>query len=485
MLNFADRASLLPGLRPASWRGKTFWVIDIEHEIGRRIHATLYPGLDLKTFDDTGPLDGPIDVSGLVIGDDYVQQAEALHAAFRKAGSGTFIHPWRGPIDCVLSRPARISFASDELRVARIDVTFEPTGEEVGVGGLLGGFLGGLVGGLFSSIAGIIGAVAGVVGAVFGVVNAVLSVAVMAVSIWNFGVGVVAGVVSIARAIVGATREAPRLLPIAASLSARTALASTLTGRPAVASALARILSEVPAEFSASFRSTPRSGVGLAASPTAAPPSSSAAVISAAPDPRRGAELMLRIGATLGAFAGIPAASGSASFEAGRSELAAIAADPERAPLIAALRRPSSLTEKLIYLAAESGFIAEAVSLATEIAFDSRQDAQAWQDRLDAAITATCERASVLAFEAPAEASALWQTLEKLRGVVAIDLSEIIGRLPAATRIDPPRGSTWLLAQHLAGDDPSRVVETLHDIRRRNRLRHPALLGSDKIEVLR
>ena len=472
MLNFADRASLLPGLRPASWRGKTFWVIDIEHEIGRRIHATLYPGLDLKTFDDTGPLDGPIDVSGLVIGDDYVQQAEALHAAFRKAGSGTFIHPWRGPIDCVLSRPARISFASDELRVARIDVTFEPTGEEVGVGGLLGGFLGGLVGGLLSSVAGIIGAVAGVVGAVFGVVNTVLGVAVMAVSIWNFGVAAVAGVIGIARAIVGATREAPRLLPIAASLSARAALASTLSGRQAVASALARVLSEAPAELGAPFRPAPRSGVGLAETPGQSRPPTQ---LSLPPDPRRGAELMLQIASTLGAW-------GSGAQAAA---LNAIAADPERSALVADLRRPASLTEKLIYLAGEAGFLGQAVSLAVEISYDSRQDAQGWQDRLDAAITATCERASALAFEAPAEASALWQSLEKLRGTVAVDLSEVIGRLPAAERILPPRGSTWLLAQHLAGDVPSRVVETLHDIRRRNRLRHPALLGSDAVEVLR
>lgn len=485
MLNFADRASLLPGLRPASWRGKTFWVIDIEHEIGRRIHATLYPGLDLKTFDDTGPLDGPIDVSGLVIGDDYVQQAEALHAAFRKAGSGTFIHPWRGPIDCVLSRPARISFASDELRVARIDVTFEPTGEEVGVGGLLGGFLGGLVGGLFSSIAGIIGAVAGVVGAVLGVVNTVLSVAVMAVSIWNFGVAAVAGVIGIARAIVGATREAPRLLPIAVSLSARVALASSLTGRATVATALARVLSEAPAEIGAVFRPSPRSGVGVAASAATASTAPISATASVEPQPRRGAELMLRIAATLGTFAGIAPASASGSLDAGRAELAAIAADPDRSALLAELRRPASLTEKLIYLAAEAGFVAEAVSLATEISFDSRQDALVWQDRLDTAISASCERASVLAFAAPAEASALWQALEKLRGVVAIDLSEIIGRLPAAERIAPPRGSTWLLAQHLAGDDPSRVVETLHDIRRRNGLRHPAVLGSGPVEVLR
>lgn len=263
----------------------------------------------------------------------------------------------------------------------------------------------------------------------------------------------------------------PRLVPIAISLSARAALASTLTGRPAVASALATILSQAPAELGAVFRPAARSGVGRAEVPGV----SSSAASPAEPEPRRGAELMLRVADTLGAWA-----SGTTG-----PELAAIAADPERAALIAGLRRPSSLTEKLIYLAAEAGFVAEAVSLATEIAFDSRQDAQAMQDRLDVAISAACERASVLAFEAPAQASALWQSLEKLRGVVAIDLSEIIGRLPAATRIDPPRGSSWLLAQHLAGDDPARVVETLHDIRRRNGLRHPALLGSDPVEVLR
>ncbi len=64
MLDFANPGSLLPGLRPAAWRGVTFWVIDASHTVGRRIHATLYPGLDLKTHDDTGPLDGPFRISG-------------------------------------------------------------------------------------------------------------------------------------------------------------------------------------------------------------------------------------------------------------------------------------------------------------------------------------------------------------------------------------------------------------------------------------
>lgn len=130
---FDDIDGLLPGLLPAAWRGQRFWVINAQHSVGRRIQQVLYPGLDLKTHDDAGPLDGPIRISGLVIGDDYVEQAQALHAAFRQAGPATLIHPWRGPITCVLFRPATIEFDVKELRVARIDAEFDPVGPRASI----------------------------------------------------------------------------------------------------------------------------------------------------------------------------------------------------------------------------------------------------------------------------------------------------------------------------------------------------------------
>jgi hypothetical protein len=448
MLDFANPGSLLPGLRPAAWRGVTFWVIDASHTVGRRIHATLYPGLDLKTHDDVGPIDGPFRISGLVIGDDYVAKVKALEAVFRAPGPGTFMHPWLGPVDCVLLRPAEISFASDELRVARIECEFDPTGEDV-----LSGLAGGLLGGVFASLSGLLGAVGGLIGAAVGLVSSVLSVVPMALAIFSFGLGAIGTVFSIASNIVGAVAQAAMLVPIARAVAGAFSRAISSGDRKAVAFSVAQILAGYPAQLGAAFRPQPPAALGPSSEAPAATPY--------VPDPRAGAALMFRIADQIALRA---AATGPADL-------------PGRAPV--------SATERLVYLAAETAFVAEGISLMAEIDFESRQDAQGWQGKAEAALGGASSRASGLAGEAPAVVAALWQALEETSARLSIDMSEVIGRLQPVITIEPPRADAWLLAQHYAGDDPRQVVPMLHDIVRRNRLRHPAILGAGPIEVLK
>jgi hypothetical protein len=504
MLDFANPGSLLPGLRPAAWRGVTFWVIDASHTVGRRIHATLYPGLDLKTHDDVGPLDGPIRLSGLVIGDDYVSKAEALGRAFRAAGSGTLMHPWRGPIDCVLLRPAEISFAADELRVARIECEFDPTGD---------GPLGGLLGGAFGSLTGLLGAVRGLLGAATGLIGSVLSVALMPLAIFSFAVGAVGTVFSIASSVVGAVVQAAVLVPLARGLASAFSRAIGNSDRKVVAATLADLVGRYPATLGAAFRPQPPAALGpsaesaaLQAAGLASAGTASTARTAAqapAPEPRAGASLMFTIAAVIAARAADPSAPPPAGGS-GNPVLDAVLA-PFAGPVTARLpgiadviaagaalasaglpgRAPVTATERLIYLAAETAFVSEAVSLMAEIAFESRQEALGWQSWAEAALSGASTRAAGLAGEAPAVVAALWQALEETRGRLAIDMSEVVGRLPSVLSIEPPRAGAWLLAQHYAGDDPRQVVPMLHDIVRRNRLRHPAVLGAGPIEVLK
>ena len=448
MLDFANPSSLLPGLRPAAWRGVTFWVIDASHTVGRRIHATLYPGLDLKTHDDVGPIDGPFRISGLVIGDDYVAKTKALGAVFRSPGSGTFMHPWLGPVDCVLLRPAEISFASDELRVARIECEFDPTGEDV-----LSGLAGGLLGGVFASLSGLLGAVGGLIGAAVGLVSSVLSVVPMALAVFSFGLGAISTVFSIASSVIGAVAQAAMLVPIARAVAGAFSRAIANGDRKVVASAVAQILGDYPAQLGAAFRPQPPAALG--------PSSEAAATKPYVPDPRAGTALMFKIASQIALRAS----------DAGPADL------PGRAPVTA--------TERLIYLAAETAFVAEGISLMAEIDFESRQDAAGWQSRAEAALAGASSRAAGLAGMAPGVVATLWQALEETSGRLAIDMSEVIGRLQPVITIDPPRAGAWLLAQHYAGDDPRQVVPMLHDIVRRNRLRHPAILGAGPIEVLK
>lgn len=459
MLDFANPSSLLPGLRPAAWKGVTWWVIDARHTVGRRIHATLYPGLDLKTHDDTGPLDGPIRLSGLVIGDDYVAKAEALGRAFRSPGSGTLMHPWRGPIDCVLLRPAEISFAADELRVARIECEFDPTGEDA-----LSGLAGGLLGGVFASLGGLLGAVGGLIGAAVGLVSSVLSVVPMALAIFSFGISAIGTVFSIASSIIGAVAQAAALIPIARAVGAAFDRALGNGDRQVVATSVAAILGGYPAELGAAFRPQPPAALG--------PSSEAPATKPYVPDPRAGAALMFRIAATIAVRA---AGTGAATLPGG------VPINPASLPG----RAPVSTIERLVYLAAESAFVAEGISLMAEIDFESRQDAAGWQAQAEAALAGAGGRAAALAGEAPAVVAALWQALEATSARLSIDMSEVIGRLQPVITIEPPRADAWLLAQHYAGDDPRQVVPMLHDIVRRNRLRHPAILGAGPIEVLK
>ncbi|MFC5421021.1 DNA circularization N-terminal domain-containing protein [Bosea eneae] len=512
MLNFANPGSLLPGLRPAAWRGVTFWVIDASHTVGRRIHATLYPGLDLKTHDDTGPLDGPIRLSGLIIGDDYVSKAEALGRAFRSPGSGTLMHPWRGPIDCVLLRPAEISFAADELRVARVECEFDPTGDGP-LGGLAGGLLGGLLGGAFGSLTGLLGAVGGLLGAATGLIGSVLSVALMPLSIFSFAVGAVGTVFSIASNIVGAVVQAAVLVPLARGLAGAFSRAIGNSDRRIVAASLADLVGRYPATLGAAFRPQPPAALGPSAESAALQAAGLASAGTAgtartaaqapAPEPRAGASLMFTIAAVIAARAADPSVppppggSGNPVLDAVLAPFAdpvaarlpgisdAIAAGAALASAGLPGRAPVTATERLIYLAAETAFVSEAVSLMAEIEFESRQEAQAWQGWAELALSGASTRAAGLAGEAPAVVAALWQGLEATSARLAIDMSEVVGRLPAVLSIEPPRAGAWLLAQHYAGDDPRQVVPMLHDIVRRNRLRHPAVLGAGPIEVLK
>lgn len=446
MLDFANPGSLLPGLRPAAWRGFTLWAIDVEHEVGRRIHATLYPGLDLKTHDDVGPLDGHIQFDGLIIGDDYVAQAKALMALCRQPGPGTYMDPWLGPKDCVLIRPARISFASDELRVARVQLVFDPTGD-----GLLSGLPG--ISGLFASLSGLLGAIGGVIGAAVGLVSSVLSVVPMALAIFSFGLGAISTVFSIVDRVIGAVAQAAVLVPVARAVMGAFSRAIANGDRKVVASAVAQILGGYPAQLGAAFRPQPPAALGPSSEAPAAKPY--------VPDPRAGAALMFTIASQIAARA-----SGATSADL-----------PGRAPVTA--------TERLIYLAAETAFVAEGVSLMAEIDFESRQDAAGWQAKAEAALAGASSRAAGLAGDSPGVIATLWQALEETGGRLAIDMSEVIGRLQPVLTIEPPRASAWLLAQHYAGDDPRQVVPMLHDIVRRNRLRHPAILGAGPIEVLK
>lgn len=115
----------LPGLLPASFRGISFFVPDASTEVGRRVAEHLFPGVDAAAYDDFGLAPELIDIEGMIVGDDYIQQAQALKSAFNTAGPGTLVHPWFGPMSVIMEQSAEISFSAFELRVVRFSATFK------------------------------------------------------------------------------------------------------------------------------------------------------------------------------------------------------------------------------------------------------------------------------------------------------------------------------------------------------------------------
>lgn len=440
---FDDVDGLLPGLLPAAWRGQRFWVINAQHSVGRRIQQVLYPGLDLKTHDDAGPLDGPIRISGLVIGDDYVAQAQALHAAFRQAGPATLIHPWRGPIRCVLFRPASIEFDVKELRIARIDAEFDPVGPKASI---------------LTSTSAALSALTGIETAAAALSRFILQASPVAAAIRARAIGAVSTAVTVGNDWCTRSSRAAALLPAIATARQSFTTAAAIADRASGAAALAQIAPSSFAALAQVYRPQPASGIGAGDSASAAPVA----------DPRGGATLLLSIAADLGRRS----RKGEAATVSGLSTLS-----PED--------YPTSAAERAVLLGAEVAALTEAAGLTLLISFTSRQEAEEHAATLDLALRRSQSSAAALAQDLAAPAAALWRALTEARTRLSLDLSEVAGRLPAVQRIEPPASaSVFLLAQHLAGDDPASVIAFAEDIVARNRLRHPAILGSDAIEVL-
>lgn len=442
---YDDADGLLPGLLPAAWRGLRWWVPDVSDTVGRRIHTQLYPGIDLKTHDDTGPLDGPVRMRGLVIGDDYIAQAEALRAAFRQAGPGTLIHPWRGPIRCVLLRPAEISFDSKELRVARIDAEFDPV-TPAGIGQLGG------------TLSGVLSALTALRDAAVSLVTGSLAASPMALALYSRGISATGTAIDVAADWAARSRSSAALLPSVAASRTAFAVATATPVRATAAPLLAQVPATLSTALAASFKPQPAPGIGPGG----------AALPVVAPDPRQGATLLLTIAADLGRRLRPNEAPGVTGLE----------------PLAEAAA--TALTERAVLVGAEVAVLSEAAALIVAIDFVSRQEAQGYAARIDEALRRSTVSAAGLANEAAAPAATLWRGLNATRAQLAMDLSEAIGRLPSVELVTPPgRAGAILLAQHLVGDDPSAVFAYAADIVARNRLRHPAVLGAGAIEVLR
>ncbi|QIB34743.1 DNA circularization N-terminal domain-containing protein [Ancylobacter pratisalsi] len=422
---FDNATDLLPGLLPAAWRGVPFFMPDSAHDVGRRVLLTYFPGIDMPAAEDFGDYAGPINVSGVYVGADYVAVAAALELAFRTPGLGTLLHPWLGEKTVICERPASIRFADRALGLVTFDASFTPVTVDLAP--------------VTSTLSGLLGA-ADLVIASAGVFITASLVGASAVAVLAHAHDTASACASVVDDTVADAPERPGLTPNLAPASAAVALAVAADSGGAASADLAAAVTGLGGPIAAAGITVPAPAISPAAGYEAPEPPITA---------RRAVTLLRQIAAAI------------AGIETLNVPAAALA------------------------LGARVAALAHACRAAADIAYESRQDATSVRAALDGELAAVGELAADFAQDAPGAGAALWVAIADLRAALARDLSEIIGRLPSVITVTPPYGiSAWLVAQHYAGDDPRDVVAMMQDLVSRNRLRHPGLISSDTIEVL-
>ena len=129
--------------------------------------------------------------------------------------------------------------------------------------------------------------------------------------------------------------------------------------------------------------------------------------------------------------------------------------------------------------------LADAMQAASDISYDSQQEAAAWRDRLAAALDAAATAAALQVPVNALTATPLWRALMAARTAWLADMSATIGRLPPVLTLTPPtQAPVWLLAYYLYGDWPDRMLGGYLDIVARNDIRNPALPPPGPLEIL-
>ena len=410
----------------ASYGGVGFYVVDGSDEAGRRLLRFLFPGQDAVAFEDLGQLDGEIEIKGVLVGDDFVEQAQRMRAVFYTPGPQTLTHPWLGELR-VVQAPGKLpkfSFAQDEIRIARFTLTvlrWTPAQPPA-----------------INTLQSILFAIEDAQLAVNQFLAATLAPAVLTLA----AIGYVQGFVNLVAAewtvLTGSAKDAA-VAPAAVAPIAAMGTVATVTVDSNYGMNIAGLLGGVPAAIA---------GTSTPIIPAAVAPGGSTTT-PVAVDPRVTATAILQALPTM-ATAATAAAPGPA-----------------------------------LSLAAQSLALSYAVSAASNITFTSQQEARTWFTQLATALDAA---STLAASQVPTQATAagtLWRALVALQAALAADMNATIGRLPAVetlTLTSPV--SVWLIAQYLVGDTPGAVLATYLDLVQRNSIINPAVPSPGPLEVL-
>ena len=111
----------------ASFRGVTFFVEASDISAGRRVVTHQYPQRDEPFTEDLGRAARVFSLSAFVLGDDCIEQAQALRDAIEQPGPGTLVHPEFGELQVIAQPGGSLSFDQARRRV-RFSLSFVEAG---------------------------------------------------------------------------------------------------------------------------------------------------------------------------------------------------------------------------------------------------------------------------------------------------------------------------------------------------------------------
>lgn len=117
-------------LRPASFRGVKFSVVETQHTVGRRVVVHEYPQRDTPYTEDLGKAAREFTIKGIISGNGYIQRMNALEEKLAMPGAGELIHPRLGRLMVVPNGKANITYSSSVSSV-EFDLKFVEAGERL------------------------------------------------------------------------------------------------------------------------------------------------------------------------------------------------------------------------------------------------------------------------------------------------------------------------------------------------------------------
>jgi hypothetical protein len=410
----------------ASIAGIPFEIIDTREAFGRRVQQFLFPGIDPPVFQDLGVLDGPITITGILVGDDYIEQAANLRFALRVPGPLTLVHPWLGNVPVVLQGPnaATISFSHKEQRIAHFSVTvlyYVPPAPN-----------------LADTLSLLKSAVEDLVDDAEAMIASVLAPISFALAVFSYAGTWLNALSAGFSALVGGGGSGAEIGPACAAPIAALTVPAT-TPNAAWAASVAAAVAAVPAAIV---------GAAQPVQPSAVAPGG-ISVLGAAADAADATEMLINA---------VPLAIANVAL-------------PSPAPALAC--------------ALQAIVIANAVLASSLIAYDSVQAAQAQAQVLFGLLDAAIAAAATQSQTRPQLAAPVWDDLISLKSALAADLNALVGRLPSVVTINTRTTlPAWLIAHYVAGDQPVAMASAYADILARNAVANPGAVAAGALEIL-